>query len=76
MIPVGRDKILSRFTGIRAVLKIIYKLYLTITGRKFHPEKRDSFFVMPESRFVGKKFSHVIASALLSGTKKLISTSV
>ena len=48
---------------------ILHKLYLTITCKKFHPDKAGS-------RFAGTKFSHAIASARLSGIKKLINTSV
>ena len=65
MIPVGKDEILFRFAGIPAVLCII----LEITCKKFHPGKLGS-------RFAGAKFSYVIASARLSGMKKVINTSV
>ena len=69
MIPVGRDEILSRFAGIRSVLKTLHKLHSAITCKKFHPGKA-------ESLFAGTKFLNVIASARLNRMEKLINTSV
>ena len=62
MISVGRGEILSRFAGIPAVLQILHYLYLAITCKKFHPGKVGSLFCT-----AGTTFSHVIASARLSG---------
>ena len=42
----------------------------------FIPARRDPLFVLPGSRFAETKFSHVIASARLSGMKKLINTHI
>ena len=44
--------------------------------KNFIPARRDPSFVLPGSHFAWTKFSHVIAPAHLSGTNKLINTSV
>ena len=76
MIPVGRDEILSRFAGIPAVLEILHKLYLVIKRKKFHPGKAGSLFITAGIPLCRDEIYHVIASARLSGMKKLINTSV
>ena len=67
MIPVGRDDILSCFSGIPAV-KLFINYILTPC--------RDLSFVLPESHFLGVPFFHLIASAHQGGTRKLINPSV
>ena len=44
MIPVGRDEILSRFTGIPAVLYTLHELHPAIIWKKFHPVKTGSLY--------------------------------
>ena len=44
---------------------------MRLHGKSLIPPRRDPAFVLPGSRFAGTKFSHVIASARLSGMKKL-----
>ena len=53
---------------------INYVFQLHVKG--FTLARRDPSFVQPGSRFAETKFSHVIASARLSGMKKLISKPV
>ena len=70
-IPVGWDKILSRISGIPAVLQILHKLYLATTSKEFHPGKAGSRICTART-----KFYHVMTSARPSGIKKSINTSV
>ena len=76
MILVGRDEIMSRFPEIPTVLQLLHKLYLVITLKSFIAARRNPSIALLVYRFAGTKFSHVIASAHLSGMKKLINTSV
>ena len=55
-----------------SMINYIFRLHV----KSFIPTTRDPSFVLPESHFAGTKFSHVIASAHLSGMKNLISQSV
>ena len=75
MVPVGQDEVLSRFSGIPAVLYYksypLHKLYPVITCEKFDSGKAGSLFCT-----TGMKFSHEIASARLSEMKKWINTLV
>ena len=56
MVLVSRDEILSRFDGIPAVLKILHKLYLAITCKKFHPGERRSLLYCRDHAFPGRNF--------------------
>ena len=67
MIPVGRDEILSHFAGIPQCYKFFINFILRLHLKSLIPARRDPSFVLPGSRFAGTKFSHVIASARLSG---------
>ena len=64
----------SVWLGWHYILFISFILQLLV--KKFHQTKQDPFFILLGSRFVETKFSHVNASASLSGIKKLINTSV
>ena len=75
----------SRLTGMKFWLvlpgswqcyKFSVNYILWFHVKSFIPARWDPSFILPESRFAGTKFSHVITSARLSGMKKLISTSV
>ena len=56
---------------VSRLLQDLEKWYLAITCKRFHPGKVDPSFVLSGSRFAVTKFSYVIASARLSGMKKL-----
>ena len=55
VIPVGRDEILSHFSGIPTVLYTFHKLHPTITCKAFHPG-RGSSFMLPEPNLLGQNF--------------------
>ena len=74
VIPVGRDEILSHFSGIPAVLYTFHKLHPTITCKAFHPGKTGFFFCAAGTHFAWTKFSYVLVSARPAGMKKLINT--
>ena len=59
--------------GSRQYSKLFINFILWLHGKSFIPARRDPAFVLPGSRFARTKFSHVIASARLSGMKKHIS---
>ena len=74
MIPVGRDEILSRFTGFPTVLQTRQCYVLRLHVKGFIPARRDPSFVPPGSRFAVTKFFQIVTSFHLSGMKKLINT--
>ena len=76
MILVSRDEILPRFDGISVVLKILHKLYLAITCKKFYPDKTRSPLYCQDPAFPGRTIPMKWVSARLSGMKQLINTSV
>ena len=65
MISDGRDEILSRFSGIPAVLQILHELCLAITCKKFHLGKAGFLYCTAGFRITVMKLSHVITSARL-----------
>ena len=58
------------------MLQSLDKFYLPIRCKEFQPGKREPPFVLPGSCFTRMKLAHVMASACLSGMKKLIKISV
>ena len=65
-------KLCPALPGSRQCYKLFVNYILRLHVKRFIPVRRDHSFVQPVSRFAGKKFSHVIASAHLGGIKKLI----
>ena len=63
MILVGGDESLCRFAGIPAVLKILHKLHIAITSKKFHSGKAGSLFSTAGIPLCSDEIFHVIASA-------------
>ena len=74
MIPVGRDEILSRFTGFPTVLQTRQCYILRLHVKGFISARWDPSFVPPGSRFAVTKFFQIVTSFLLSGMKKWINT--
>ena len=62
--------------GSRQCYKLFINHILRLYVKSFIPARWDPFFVLPGSFFAGTKFYHVISSAYLRGTKKLINTYV
>ena len=63
MIPVDWDEILSRFAEIPEVLKILHKLYLAITCKRFHLGKAGSLLCtagIPCNRFSPPKWDEKV----------------
>ena len=56
----------------RQSYKFFINYILRLFLKSFIPVKWDTSLLLPESRFAGTKFSHVIASARLGGMKKFI----
>ena len=56
MIFVSRDEVLLRFDGIPTVLKILHKLHLAITCKKFHPGKTSSLLYCRDPAFPDEIF--------------------
>ena len=63
-----------KFYSVLSRSRHCYKLFinhiLQLHVNSFVPSRRDPFSVLPRSRFVGTKFSHVIASACINRMKK------
>ena len=76
MILVGRVEILLRFAGIAAVLSILFKLYIAITSKTFHPGKMGCHFYTAEIRICRDEIFQCHWFSLPKQDEKVIDTLV